>query len=118
MYTVTQDGVTTGPSPFEVDGVDQLLCAANDPCNNSSSEWIVEAPGGNDGSLYPLARFHPISFQSANAVTASGQSGSITDSAWQHAAMDLTTTNGTDLATVSGLKKGGKRFRVVWDRSQ
>jgi hypothetical protein len=117
-YTVTEDGVTTGPSPFVVDGVDQLLCPSSDPCANSSAEWIVEAPGGDDGSLYPLAHFQPVSFRAANAVTASGQTGPITDTAWEHSALDLTATNETVLASVSGLKEGGKRFRVVWHQSQ
>jgi hypothetical protein len=113
MYTVTQDGVTTGPTPFG-----DALCPASDPCANSSAEWIVEAPGGDDGSLYPLAHFHPVSFRAATAVTASGQTGPITDDAWEHSALDLTATDETVLASVSGLKQDGNRFRVVWDHSQ
>lgn len=116
MYTISLDGgAPSDPTSFPTSG-DQtgVLCSSGRPCENSSAEWVVEAPGGDSsrpGGLYPLAHFRPVTFQSANAVDASGDNGSISDTAWQNTGLDLTTTSGTPLADVSPLRNGGRRFR-------
>jgi Peptidase A4 family len=114
-YTITEDGVTTGPTAFS-----QPLCVASTPCENSSAEWIVEAPGDKDNNpqlLFPLAHFQPIVFQDANATDTDGNNGSISDAAWQYTGLDLTNTSSQNLASVGGLTYGGQRFRDVWDRA-
>jgi len=111
-YTITQDGVTTGPTSF----APGTLCLPSTPCQNSSAEWIVEAPGG-DGSpqtLYPLARFGPIVFRGANAIDTDDNDGTITDPAWQYTALDLVNTAARQLVGVDGLKNGGRRFRAYY----
>jgi peptidase A4-like protein len=121
-YTVTtiQGGVTTvdGPTSY---GPSQV-CNVGMPCQNTSAEWVVEAPGGNNGgagSLYPLAHFRRITFTGANAVDNLGNSGSITDSStWSDSRVYLTSTSGKYLANVTGLKKSGTQFRDIWDRYQ
>jgi hypothetical protein len=112
-YTVTQDGVTTGPTSFS-----QPLCVQSTPCQNSSAEWIVEAPGdnGNAQTLYPLAHFRPVVFQDASATDAVGNIGSISDPVWQYTALNLVNTSSQVVASVSGLKDGGQRFRDTWVR--
>ena len=113
--TITKNGVatTTGPTSYEPSQV----CNVAMPCQNTSAEWVVEAPGGDNGgsgSLYPLARFHTVTFKGATAADNQGDQGPITDPAWQDAAIDLTSTNGTYLAGVGGLKKKGTEFRDFW----
>ena len=124
-YTTTEDGVTTGPTAFSPSddttpgSTPGELCAPTDPCGNSSAEWIVEAPGDADddpGQLYPLARFHPIVFTSANATDTVGHQGSISDPVWQYTALNLINGSSQLLANVRPLKKSGKRFRDVFDR--
>jgi hypothetical protein len=116
-YTVTQDGVTTGPTAFPLQ---QVLCAESNPCQNSSAEWIVEAPGDADNNpqqLFPLAHFKPVVFEDANASDAVGNSGSISDSTWQYTGLNLTNSSKSEiLAAVGSLTTGGQRFRDVWVR--
>ena len=118
-YTVTVDGVTTGPTSFAVPG-DQssVLCSYAAPCQNGSAEWVVEAPGGANGGSnsthYPLARFRPMVFTSATATDSAGNSGPILDAAWSPTALDLTTWSGLYLASVTQLKSNGGQFRDVW----
>ena len=119
-YTMTEDGVTTGPTTFGDPKNPQILCAESDPCENSSAEWIVEAPGDEDNNpqqLFPLAHFKPVVFQDANASDTVGNSGPISDSAWQYTALNLTNSSKSEvLAAVGGLTNGGQRFRDVWIR--
>jgi hypothetical protein len=118
MYTISLDGgPPNGPTSFPPFGNQTgILCGSGNPCENASAEWVVEAPGGDSsrsGGLYPLAHFRPVTFQSANAVDASGDNGSISDPAWQHMGYDLTSTSGETLAVVSQLRGAGSRFRDV-----
>ncbi|HXQ44496.1 MAG TPA: G1 family glutamic endopeptidase [Acidimicrobiales bacterium] len=118
MYTVTLDGgPPSGPTAFPVTQTQSgILCSPSNPCQNASAEWVVEAPGddpSNPGGLYPLAHYLPVTFQSANAVDVSGDSGSISDPAWEHTGYDLTTTSDVHLADVSALKSDGTQFRDV-----
>jgi hypothetical protein len=110
-YTVTVNGVTTGPTSYSP----STVCSVGMPCQNTSAEWVVEAPGGNGspGTLYPLARFKPVTFTSAAAQNDQGHQGSISDTAWQATALDLTTTAGKYLASVGQLKRAGTAFRDV-----
>jgi hypothetical protein len=118
-YTITLDGVTTGPTSFASEG-DQsaVLCGYGNPCPNASAEWVVEAPGGDpsgaNGDLYPLTHYRPIVFTSARAGDSAGDTGPILDSAWATEAVDLTSMGGLHLASVTGLKKGYSEFRDIW----
>ncbi len=115
-YTVTVDGVHTGPTPFlSQNQTPESLCSPTDPCQNSSAEWVVEAPGDSSGSLYPLARFKPVLFKQARATDTAGDWGPISDPLWQYTAVDLTNSAGTYLASVSPLQKYGSRFRDTRD---
>jgi hypothetical protein len=125
-YTTTQDGVSSGPTAFPTSddttpgSTPGELCAPTDPCGNSSAEWIVEAPGdadNNPGDMYPLARFHPIVFTSADATDTAGHQGSISDSVWQYTGLNLINGSSQLLAHVRPLKSEGQRFRDVFDRS-
>jgi len=121
-YTITVDmnGVMTGPTTtsFAATTPSAVLCAPGSPCQNSSAEWIVEAPGGDGGGLYPLARFKPVVFKSASAADSAGNQGSITTAGWLYSAIDLSTESGVDEADVMPLRDRGHVFRVVWNRSQ
>jgi hypothetical protein len=114
--TITDHGVatTTGPTPYGP----QEVCNPGMPCQNTSAEWVVEAPGGDNGgsgSLYPLARFRTVIFTGATATDNVGDQGPINaPSYWANAAIDLTTTNGQFLAAVGRLTKKGSEFRDVW----
>lgn len=116
-YTITVDGVTTGPTSF-ADTPGAVLCSPGAPCQNSSGEWVVEAPGGNGGGLYPLAHFRPFVFKAAHAVDTAGHQGPIPTNGWLFTALDLKTVSGIDEANVKGLTNHGSSFRVVWSRSQ
>jgi hypothetical protein len=115
-YTVTVDGVTTGPTSYAPEAV----CSPAMPCQNTSAEWVVEAPGGNGSptALYPLAHFRPVVFSQATVTDGQGDEGSIIDSDWNDTAVDLMNTQGTYLASVARLRKAGAQFRDVWDRGQ
>lgn len=116
--TITQDGVatTTGPTSYSPSAV----CSLSAPCQNTSAEWVVEAPGGNGapGTLYPLARFRPITFRQAAATDDQGDQGGIINTSWVDSAVDLTNTAGKYLASVNRLRKAGTQFRDVWDKGQ
>jgi hypothetical protein len=119
-YTVKIDGgPTTGPTPFlSQNQTPETLCSPIDPCQNSSAEWVVEAPGNSTGSLYPLARFSPVVFKQAQTTDTAGDWGPISDPLWQHTAVDLTNSAGTYMASVTALKKQGSHFRDVRDAGQ
>jgi hypothetical protein len=115
-YTVTVDGVTTGPTSY----APATVCSPAMPCQNTSAEWVVEAPGGNGtpSTLYPLAHFRPVIFTQAAATDSQGDQGSIIDTGWSDTAIDLMNTQGYYLASVMRLRKGGTQFRDVWDPGQ
>lgn len=122
--STTVGGVTTttGPTaftPVQNDASGQL-CSVSTPCQNASAEWVVEAPGGNNGGLYPLAHFLPVTFNSAHATDNNGDAGSISDPAWQDTAADLVNSANTqqDEAKVKALKQQGRAFRDVWASGQ
>jgi hypothetical protein len=115
-YTLTVDGVTTGPTSY----TPATVCSPASPCQNTSAEFVVEAPGGNGTptTLYPLAHFHPVTFTHATVTDDQGDQGGIIDSAWNDTAVDLMNTKGYYLASVARLRKGGTQFRDVWDAGQ
>ena len=62
--------------------------------DTTSADWIVEAPSecvGDTSScrVLPLAQFSDATFTAARAVTTTGHSGPISDSAWKATAIDL-----------------------------
>jgi hypothetical protein len=115
-YTVTLDGVTTGPTSY----APATVCSPETPCQNTSAEWVVEAPGGNGTptTLYPLAHFRPVTFTQASATDARGDMGGIIDSEWNDTAVDLMNSQGYYLASVARLRKAGTQFRDLWDPGQ
>jgi hypothetical protein len=99
----------------------------------SSAEWIAEAPstcsqGVSDCTPLPLTDFGTAQFSSASATTTDGHTGSISDSAWQTAAVQLSpsaseqgfgaqfTSYGSDSAgaTPSSLSSDGSSFSVAY----
>jgi len=97
----------------------------------SSAEWIVEAPSacGDNGSCQalPLAQFGATSFANANATSATGHSGTISDPAWSKVAITLSPHRrprgmrfGPDVAanaTPVGLSPAGDAFTVTYQQS-
>ncbi len=105
--------------------------------DTSSAEWIAEAPAAelSDGSdqVLPLANFGKMTFTDASA-TAGGHSGSISDSAWTAAPVDMDNAATGDVfgggydpaavagaaaegdagATPGGLSSGGTAFTVSY----
>jgi hypothetical protein len=116
MVTINQKNevpVTTGPTSF----TPSTVCSVAMPCQNSSAEFVVEAPGGNPNStngLYPLAKYHKVIFTGTGAEDSAGDYGSITDSAWQYTAFDLIGSSQVDEAIVNPVHGNGTRFRDMW----
>jgi hypothetical protein len=93
-YALNLTDVTTGAS-FSIA---QKLVGAQ----NSSAEWIAEAPSSNSGVL-PLANFGTVSFSSALA-TIGGNQGSIDSPTWQNASINMVAgRNNSVIAATSGL---------------
>jgi hypothetical protein len=111
-YTVTVDGVTTGPVSY----APATVCSLNAQCENSSAEFVVEAPGGdgNAAGLYPLAHFRPFVFTLASVEDSAGDQGPISGADWQYTGVDMTSNSDVPEADVMPLRKRGTRFRVVW----
>jgi peptidase A4-like protein len=116
--TITLSNLTTGKLTTKT-------LHMSDP-DTTSAEWIAEAPSvetANGGyEVVPLADFATISFTDASATTADGDSGSISDSSWSDAQIDLLAANGgyrgvaaatTAEATTSSLTAGGTAFTVT-----
>lgn len=124
--TIQLFNATTGGS-FE-----KTLQASNPDV--SSAEWIAEAPstcsqGVSDCSPLPLADFGTAQFSGASATTTDGHTGSISDSAWQTAAVQLSPGasqsgfgdaqfasygSGSAGATPSSLSSDGSSFSVAY----
>jgi len=101
----------------------------------SSAEWIAEAPsvltpGGTQ--VLPLTDFGTIRFSSATATSASGHTGTISDSAWSATRILLESQSGRpgpygrfareELGTVQAipttLSRDGSAFSVAWRESE
>jgi hypothetical protein len=100
----------------------------------SSAEWIAEAPstcsqGVSGCTPLSLADFGTAQFSGASATTTDGHTGTISDSAWQTAAVQLspsasdegfgdsqfTSLNSSSAgATPSSLSSDGSSFSVAW----
>jgi Peptidase A4 family len=82
-------------------------------CDNSSAEWIAEAPSGSSG-VYPLSEFSKFVVGSASVKTASetGTISSFTDD-------EITMVDGSGKveAKPGNLNSTGKSFSVTWKRS-
>jgi hypothetical protein len=116
-YTVTinqenENPLTTGPTSF----APGTVCSTATPCDNTSAEFVVEAPGdnGTPDALYPLAKYRRVVFQGTTAGDSSGNGGSITNNAWQYTALDLLGTDHVDEAIVNPVHGNGTRFRDMW----
>ena len=106
------------------------------PTNNpdlSSAEWIAEAPSQCDGSgsctPLPLSNFGTVNFTGASATTTDGHTGTISDSDWSAAAVQLNpeatssgfgggaqfaSTGSSGGATPSSLSSDGSSFSVAY----
>jgi hypothetical protein len=97
----------------------------------SSAEWIVEAPSacGDNGRCraLPLANFGTTSFAGVEATSATGHTGTITDSAWSAVAITLstrarglrfTTDQGSGTAAPANLSPAGDTFAVTYQTAQ
>jgi peptidase A4-like protein len=103
--------------------------------DTSSAEWIAEAPsqcgqGVSDCSPLPLTDFGKVQFFDASATTTDGHTGTISDPAWNAAAVSLspgssddggftsqfasTSSSSTAGATPSSLSSDGSSFSVNW----
>jgi hypothetical protein len=99
----------------------------------SSAEWIAEAPstcsqGVSGCTPLSLADFGTAQFSGATATTTDGHTGTISDSAWQTAAVQLspsasdqgfgdaqfTSLDSSAGATPSSLSSDGSSFSVAW----
>jgi hypothetical protein len=125
--TVAMSDQTTGQSTTKT-------VATHNP-DTSTAEWIAEAPSECDGSgscqPLALADFGTMSFTGASATTASGHTGTISDSDWSAAAVQLnpeavssgfggaqfTSAGGTGGATPSSLSSDGSSFSVAYSSS-
>ena len=124
--TVQLTDKTTGQS------VTKTLSSPNP--DTSSAEWIAEAPSSCDGQggcqPLPLTDFGNVQFTNAYA-TANGHTGSISDSDWSAAAVQLSpgasadgmgavdvSTGGSSAgATPSGLSTDGSSFSVAYSNA-
>ncbi len=98
----------------------------------TSAEWIAEAPSVCDGSgcdTLPLADFGTATFANAQATSASGHAGTITNPAWSPLAISLSSDHrgrgdsgfvtddfGTVSATPAELNPTGDAFAVTYER--
>jgi hypothetical protein len=110
----------------------------------STAEWIAEAPsqcqsGATNCTALPLSNFGTVSFTSASATDASGQTGTISSNDWSTAALTLdssdsssgaipaaygygygygetTSSTATGSASPSSLTDGGSAFTVNYRR--
>jgi hypothetical protein len=124
--TIQLSNATTGGSfekTLQVSGADV-----------SSAEWIAEAPstcsqGVSNCTPLSLADFGTAQFSGASATTTDGHTGTISDSAWQTAAVQLSPSasqqgfgdsqftslgSGSAGATPSSLSRDGSSFSVAW----
>ena len=124
--TIQLSNATTGGSfakTLQVSGADV-----------SSAEWIAEAPstcsqGVSGCTPLSLADFGTAQFSGASATTTDGHTGTISDSAWQTAAVQLSPSasqqgfgdsqftsldSGSAGATPSSLSSDGSSFSVAW----
>jgi hypothetical protein len=80
----------------------------------SSAEWIAEAPSLclHQCTTLPLANFGRLTFTGATASD-DAHTGTISDSAWTHQSIKLTTTRGR-VALPSPLAADGRSFSIRW----
>ncbi len=82
-------------------------------CDNTSAEWIAEAPSGSSG-VYPLADFSSWSLSGAT-VTEGTTSGVI--SSFSYSEITMVDNSGRVKAQPSALNSSGNGFSVTWERS-
>ena len=83
--------------------------------DTTSADWIVEAPSActidDRCRTLPLANFGTVGFAAANATTAGGHKGTLTDSTWSLHALDL---GAFERATPGVLDVTGDAFAVTY----
>jgi hypothetical protein len=79
-------------------------------CQNSSAEWIAEAPSGGAG-VYPLTNFGTWSESNAS-VSSTTLTGTI--SSFTNHEITMVNSSGGVKAQPSGLTNGGRNFTVTW----
>jgi Peptidase A4 family len=133
--TVAGTNVTVSLSDQTTGGSFTKTLQMSDP-DVSSAEWIAEAPSSCDQSAgnctpLPLTDFGTVNFTSASATTSDGHSGTITDSGWSAASVQLNpeaqssgfagaqfaSEQGSAGATPSSLSTDGSSFSVAWSQS-
>jgi hypothetical protein len=82
-------------------------------CDNSSAEWIAEAPSGSAG-VYPLTDFHSWT-ESGATVSTTSSSGVI--SSYPYSEITMVDSSGNVKAQPSSLNSSGNGFSVTWERS-
>lgn len=82
-------------------------------CENTSAEWIAEAPSGSSG-IYPLADFKSWTASSAS-VTEASTSGVI--SSFTDDEITMVDNSGRTKALPGSLNSSGNSFSVTWERS-
>ena len=82
----------------------------------SSAEWIAEAPSGCNGQsckVLPLANFGSVDF-TGSYTTGDGHQGSISDPAWKHDRITMAASQTVVKAATSPLNATGTEFSVDW----
>jgi Peptidase A4 family len=83
-------------------------------CDNSSAEWIAEAPCCSGSSVYPLSDFHSWTLTGGKVSTTAG-SGVI--STYPNYAITMIGSSGDTLAAPGPLNAAGKQFKDTWENS-
>jgi hypothetical protein len=108
-FVIVVKDVTTGKSFTRTEA-----CASGVTCNRSSTDVITEDVGHfGSGSYFPLANYGTMGYSAINAKDVAGNSGSITGSHWQNAAVTESSA-GITYATVGALSSNGTAFKITW----
>jgi hypothetical protein len=130
--TVTGTNVTVTVSDQTSGGSFTKTLQMSDP-DTSSAEWIAEAPSSCEQSAggctpLPLTDFGTVKFTGASATTSNGHTGTISDSDWSAASVQLNpqaqssgfanaqfaSQESSAGATASSLSSDGSSFSVAW----
>jgi hypothetical protein len=130
--TVSGTSVTVAVTDQTTGGSFTKTLQMSDP-DTSSAEWIAEAPSSCDQSAgsctpLPLTDFGTVKFTGASATTSDGHTGTISDSDWSAASVQLNpqaqssgfgnaqfaSQESSAGATPSSLSSDGSSFSVAW----
>jgi len=82
-------------------------------CDNSSAEWIAEAPSGSSG-VYPLSDF--VSWTESGATVKAGSTSGVISSFTDYE-LTMINSSGATKAQPGALNSSGNGFGVTWERS-